>query len=97
MCEHLAELDDYIKNKGIKELFRGKAWSKNCNEWVYYDCIIDIEKIKKKFPFNNCIKIHEFNDIKTANELGFFCDDCKDGIMGFNPNNKQTENKIILE
>ena len=44
MCKHLIQIDNYIKNKGIEELFRGKAWSENCNEWVYYNCIIDIKK-----------------------------------------------------
>jgi hypothetical protein len=72
MCIHLIDLDNYIKDKGIKEIFRGKAWSKNCNEWVYYDCIIDIEKIKGEIIMDNCITIHEYNDIKIANELGFF-------------------------
>ena len=96
MCKHLIELDNYIKRKGIKELFRGKAWSDNCNEWAYYDCIIDIEKIKHKIIFDNCVTIHEYYDIKTANELGFFCNNCKDGIMGFGINNKQPE-KIILK
>jgi hypothetical protein len=60
MCKHLTELDNYIKNKGIKELFRGKAWSENCNEWVYYDCIIDIIKIKEKIVFDNCVKCPNF-------------------------------------
>ena len=96
MCEHLMELDRYIKNKGIKEIFRGKAWSENCNEWVYYDCIMNIKKLKEKFIFDNCITIHEYFDIKSANELGFFCNKCKDGIMGFIPNNELSKNKKLL-
>ena len=48
MCIHLIELDNYLKNKLIKELFRGQVWSKNCNEWVYYDCILNIKKIEEK-------------------------------------------------
>jgi hypothetical protein len=43
------ELDHYIKSKNIKEIFRGQAWSKNCREWVYYDCILNIDKLKEKF------------------------------------------------
>jgi hypothetical protein len=97
MCEHLIELDNYLKNKSIKELFRGKAWSENCNEWVYYDCILNVNKLRKKFKLNNCVEIHEYDDIKVANELGFFCNNCKDGIMGFNLNNKDTKDKIIIE
>ena len=96
MCKHLIELEKYIKNQRIKELFRGKAWSENCNEWVYYDCIMEIEKLQKNFAFDNCISIHECNDIKIANELGFYCNKCKDSIIGLNPNNKITKNKKII-
>ena len=95
MCEHLIEIDNYIKAKGVKEIFRGKAWSENCNEWAYYDCIINIEKIKEKIIINNCIEIHEYHDIKVSNELGFFCNKCKDGVMGFHP--IYNWGKIILE
>ena len=92
MCEHLIEIDNYIKAKGVKELFRGKAWSKNCNEWVYYDCIINIEKIKENIVINNCVEIHEYHDIKVSNELGFFCNKCKDGVIGFHPINDGENN-----
>ena len=97
MCKHLIEIDNYIRNMGIEELFRGKAWSENCNEWVYYNCIIDIKKLKEKFILNNCVTIHEYNDSKVANELGFICNNCKDGIMGFSPNNEHSKNKMKLE
>jgi hypothetical protein len=66
MCEHLIELDNYIKSKNIKETFRGKAWSENCHEWVYYDCILNINKLKETFNFDDCVIIHEYKDIKIA-------------------------------
>jgi hypothetical protein len=97
MCEHLIELECYIKSKNIKETFRGKAWSENCREWVYFDCVLSVNKLKEKFNFDNCVKVHEYNDVKIANELGFYCDVCKDGIMGFNPNNENTVNKKHIE
>jgi hypothetical protein len=97
MCEHLIELENYIKNKNIKEIFRGKAWSENCREWAYYDCIFNINRLKEKFNLNNCVTIHEYNDIKIANELGFYCNNCKDAIIGFNQNNEKTKDKIIVE
>jgi hypothetical protein len=93
MCEHLMELDCYIKSKKIKEIFRGKAWSENCREWVYYDCILNVNTLKEKFNLDGCIKIHEYNDIKVANELGFYCNSCKDAVIGFN---KKTNNKTIV-
>jgi hypothetical protein len=73
----LEALDNYVRNKNVKELFRGNAWSKNCREWVYYDCVLNVKKLKEKFSFNNCVIIREYNDIKVANELGFFCNRSK--------------------
>jgi hypothetical protein len=97
MCEHLIELDNYIKSKNIKEIFRGQAWSENCREWVYYDCILNIDKLREKFNLDKCVEIHEYNEIKTANELGFYCSKCKDAVMGFSQNNNETNNKITVE
>jgi hypothetical protein len=97
MCEHLIELENYIIDKNIKEIFRGKSWSENCREWVYYDCVFNIDRLKKKFNLSNCVIIHEYNDIKIANELGFYCNSCKDAIIGFSPSNKKTKDKIMVE
>jgi hypothetical protein len=97
MCRHLIELDNYIKRKGIKELFRGKAWSENCNEWVFYDRIIDIDKIKEKIKPDKCVTVHKYYDIKIANELGFFCSNCNDAIIGFLSINEHSKTVIKLE
>lgn len=96
MCEHLKILEKYLKDKGIQETFRGKSWSENCNEWIYFDCVLDIETLKKEFRLDNCIETHDYVDIKVANELGLFCTICKDGIMGLNPKNSLTKNKITV-
>ena len=96
MCKHLQVLENYIQEKKITETFRGQAWSNNCNEWVYYDCILDTENLKLKFALDECVKTHDYIDIKVANELGLVCEICKDGIMGFNPKSPLTKNKITV-
>jgi hypothetical protein len=40
-CESLDSPEEAILAEGIRESFRGKAWSENCREWVYFDCFID--------------------------------------------------------
>jgi hypothetical protein len=40
-CEHLRPLEQAMIDAGMKETFRGQAWSNNCREWVYFDCFID--------------------------------------------------------
>lgn len=85
MCEHLIELDLELKSKGIKETYRGQAWSENCREWVYYDCVLDIEKIRERYKFPAFIESHINDDIKSGMEAGFECDLCKDAIIGIHP------------
>ncbi len=97
MCNHLQVLENYIKEKEITETFIGKACGDNCNEWIYFDCILDTENLKERFNLDKCIKTHEFIDIKVANELGLVCETCKDGIIGYNPKSPLTKNKITVD
>ena len=41
LCDHLKPLEAELKQSGIKEAYRGQAWSHNCREWVYFDCHLD--------------------------------------------------------
>lgn len=82
MCEHLINLDIELKSKGVKETYRGQAWSDNCREWVYYDCLLDLEKIRTRFNFPEFIEIHFNDDPKSGMEAGFVCNLCKDAVMG---------------
>ncbi|OAQ43516.1 hypothetical protein A5893_17165 [Pedobacter psychrophilus] len=95
MCEHLIGLETELKEKGIKETFRGKAWSENCREWVYYDCVLNLEKINNRYNFPDCVKIHINDDNKSGMESGFYCEVCKDAIMGIHA--YFGENKIKVQ
>lgn len=85
MCEHLAELENELKSKGIKETYRGQPWSDNCREWVYYDCVLDAEKLKSRHNFPACVIISRNDDQRSGRELGFYCEQCHDAVMGFHP------------
>lgn len=85
MCEHLIELDSELKATGIKETYRGKAWSDNCREWVYYDCVLDLEKIEQRHKFPSFVERHRNDDNKSGMEAGFVCNICKDAVMGVHP------------
>jgi len=83
MCEHLKELEDELKAKGIKETFRGEAWSSNCREWVYYDCYLDCNSIRNRLKLPDFVE-HSFNDDpRSGLEEGFFCKVCLDAVMGY--------------
>lgn len=94
MCEHLIELEKAIKEKGIKETFRGQAWTDNCREWVYFDCLLALEKLKLRFNFADCVIVQINNDSRSGMEAGFYCSLCKDAVMGVHPQFR--EGKIIF-
>jgi hypothetical protein len=83
VCEHLQQLEHEIIQAGINETFRGQAWTKNCREWVYFDCYLDRESIKKRFSFPDHIVEHEHKGTHDGQEAGFICKKCNDAIMGY--------------
>jgi hypothetical protein len=85
VCEHLRSLENDLDKSGIKETFRGKAWSNNCREWVYYDCILNLSQIRFYYRLPDCVKAHANDDPKSGAERGFVCELCQDAIMGLHP------------
>jgi len=81
-CEHLRQLEAEILAAGLRETFRGKAWSENCREWVYFDCYFDRESIRKRMALTDCVVDHEHLGTHSGQEAGFACTRCRDGIMG---------------
>ena len=81
-CEHLKPLEEAILARGIRETFRGAAWSQNCREWVYVDCFIDTASVRAQFPLADCVEEHLHRGTHDGQERGFVCSQCHDGIMG---------------
>lgn len=84
-CKHLRILEQELIKNGIKETFRGKAWSQNCREWVYFDCCFDLDSLFSRFNFDICIELHENNDTHSGAEAGLVCNWCNDALMGIHP------------
>ena len=95
MCEHLIKLDLELKERGIKETFRGQPWSDNTREWVYYDCVLDLDKIKQRYNFSDFVTIHINDDQRSGMEAGFYCELCKDGVIGVHPHFGQEKVCIV--
>lgn len=95
ICNHLVPIEKALIARGIKEVSRGKAWSKNCREWVYYDCYFsDIEATIDRFSLDhNNVKMHSYSGTHDGSEHGLVCMKCNDAIMGIHPNylNESTE------
>ena len=94
MCEHLSELELELKKRGIKETYRGEAWSKNAREWVYYDCILVLDKLRARFAFPDFVTDSVNNDERSGLESGFYCERCQDAIMGLHP---KRSNGILID
>jgi hypothetical protein len=84
ICEHLRPLEDAIRAAGIAETFRGQPWTTNCREWVYFDCYLEVEKIRQQFDLSACVVDHLNDDPKSGRESGVVCTECHDGIVGLN-------------
>jgi hypothetical protein len=82
VCEHLVALETELAAMGVKETFRGQAWSKNCREWVYFDCYLDRESLRDRIPFDPCVLDHDHLGTHDGQEAGFVCEIHKDAIMG---------------
>jgi hypothetical protein len=81
-CKHLNALEMELIAAGIKETFRGTAWTTDCREWVYFDVIFETSTLASRMMFLPCVEIHENLDPRSGTERGFVCTECKDGIMG---------------
>lgn len=92
VCEHLAELEAAILEAGYKDTFRGRAWSKNCGEWVYFDCYLPLAVIRQEFNFDECVQDHHHKGTHDGQESGFICSIHHDGIMGHHP-----ESSVVAE
>jgi hypothetical protein len=97
MCEHLKPLENYLVELGISETFRGQAWSKDCREWVYFDCILKTDSLKYKFKLPPFIIIHENLDNKSGMEQGLVCTECKDAIMGLHPDFATSIKAVVVK
>lgn len=82
---HLNELESELIRQGIKETFRGQSWEQHCREWVYFNCILDLQTLRGRFSLPGCVKDHSHRGTHDGNEQGFVCTECKDGIMGLHP------------
>lgn len=84
-CEHLAELENAIIGAGFEETYRGAAWSRNCREWVYFDCILSVEAIRAAFDLADCVRDHAHVGTHDGQEAGLVCEIHHDALMGHHP------------
>jgi hypothetical protein len=82
VCDHLRALEEELLGRGVTVTYRGRAWSKDCREWVYFDVVLDTEALARRFAFAPGVRVHENPDPRSGLERGFFCTECHDAVMG---------------
>lgn len=85
VCAHLAALEQELIARGVAETYRGQAWSKNCREWVYFACCLDLAALRARFAFAPCVEDHVHRGTHDGAEAGFVCAQCHDAVMGRHP------------
>ena len=82
ICPHLRALETELLAAGVAETFRGKAWTNNCRQWVYFDCFLDTAALRKRLNLAECVIDHVNDDVRSGQERGLACTIHHDGIIG---------------
>jgi hypothetical protein len=90
MCEHLAELEQALIAAEILVTFRGKPWSSNGREWVYFACWLDRAAIRAQFQLADCVIDHDHRGTHDGQEAGLVCGTCHDAIVGVHAEYRST-------
>lgn len=85
LCPHLQPLESALLAAGVKETYRGQAWSKNCREWVYFDCLLNLPALRQRLSLPACVVEHQHRGTHDGQESGFVCSLCNDAVMGRHP------------
>jgi hypothetical protein len=80
--QELRQLAKYLKKKKIKIDYFGSAWTNNHASWIYFDTVLDLDKLRSKFNLGTHIKIHQNLDPKSGIESGFVDENTGEGLMG---------------
>jgi hypothetical protein len=85
LCEHLKPVEDYLRGKGIPVFSSGRPWSANCHIWVYFDALLDCQRLIDGLSLAPCVHIHDHRGTHDGSERGIVCTIHNDGIMGRHP------------
>ena len=85
LCPHLAQLEQLLLEANIAVTYRGRPWSSNCRQWVYFACYFDRPAVRALLELADCVIDHEHRGTHDGQEAGFVCSECHDAVMGLHP------------
>jgi hypothetical protein len=95
LCEHLQPLEKFLRDQGARVVSSGRPWSANCHIWVYFDAILECERLIKGLNLASCTQVHDHRGTHDGSERGIICTMHNDGIMGPHPADASPAAKII--
>jgi hypothetical protein len=85
LCEHLRTLEQYVRDQGGRVISVGQPWSANCRTWVYFDVLLDCDRLIKSLGLAPCVQIHDHRGTHDGSERGIVCTIHHDAVMGPHP------------
>jgi hypothetical protein len=80
--DSLRKIAEHLVENGYKITFFGQAWTKTSADWIYFDVILDLDRLRKDFKLNDNVVVHENHDTKSGTEKGFIDKITGEGLMG---------------
>ena len=81
ICDHLRPLEERILSRGFVESERGSPWSRDCREWVTYNCDVRVIAKLEGVDIPACVKHYENSDIHFGSETGLVCHEHHDALI----------------
>ena len=85
LCEHLQAAEKYIREQGGRVVSSGRPWSANCHVWIFFDAILDCDRLVQGLGLASCVQVHDHRGTHDGSERGIVCTVHHDGIMGPHP------------
>jgi hypothetical protein len=85
LCEHLRPAEKYLRESGGRVVSVGRPWSANCHIWVYFDRVLDGDRLIRDLELDACVQVHDHRGTHDGSERGIVCTVHHDGIMGPRP------------
>jgi hypothetical protein len=95
LCEHLTPAEKYVRDHGGRVVSAGRPWSANCHVWVYFDTMLDSDRLIKGLGLDPCVQAHDHRGTHDGSERGIVCTIHHDGLMGPHPSDASAATKTV--
>jgi len=85
ICAHLRPAEQYMREQGAKVTSCCQPWTANCHVWVYFDAVLDCERLIAKLRLDPCVQVHDHRGTHDGSERGIICTVHHDGVLGRHP------------